>query len=183
MALFTAQIFKTHPFRLGRTMSNTYTLLAASLADAAAGVDVLKEYELEIHDGNFTITYARLSSALVGDNEYTTIVYNTPGVRSISSDSLPLFNTMRLDVNATTGRPSRWHYRGLHESEVENNQVLAATRLVLTDAFEAMQTAMAALTPAVSLCQSDGTDLAATGTCPPPVFDKKLTRRRRKNNI
>jgi hypothetical protein len=183
MPYFTVQVFKTHPFRPGRQNSNSYTLLAANMADAAAGVDVLKEYELELHDPNFTITYARLSTDIKGDDDYTTIVYNAPGVRVASGESLPLFNTMRLDVNAASGRPSRWHYRGLHEGEVSNNEVSSATRLVLTDAFEAMQTAMAALSPAVSLVQSDHTDLAAVGSSPPPVFNRKLTRRRKKSGI
>lgn len=183
MADFTVQVFKTHPFIPGRQFSNSYTLQASSMADAVPGVDVLKEYEQELHDPNFTITYARLSTATEGDNVYTTIVYNVPGVRTASGESLPLFNTMRLDVNAATGRPSRWHYRGLHEGEVSNNEVSSATRLVLTDAYDAMRTAMAALSPGCGFVQSDGTSLDVVGSSPPPVFDRKLHRRRRKSGI
>src|SRR5215212_7445139 len=105
MPQFTAQVFKSHPFLPGRNFSNNYTLLAASLEDAQGGLDTLVEYEREIYDPNFTITYVRLSTAQEDDNVYTTAVYNLAGVRVASGESLPLFNTMRLDVNASTGRP------------------------------------------------------------------------------
>jgi len=178
MALFTFQVFKTHPFIPGRAFSNTYTIPGATLAAVLDAADSLVEYEREIHDPNFTITYVRISSQVEGDDDFATRTYNLAGVSSRSGDTLPLFNTLRLDVNATTGRPSRWHYRGLHEGEVANNEVALSTRELYQDAYAALRTALNV--GEFVLVQPDGNGLASEGTAALQVKLRKLHRRRRK---
>jgi len=181
MALFRFQIFKTHPFISGRTFSNTYIVPAISLAVAADAADPLVEFEKEIFDPNFTITYVRMSSLVEGDNEFTNKTYNEAGVSARSGETLPLFNTIRLDVNATSGRPSRWHFRGLHEGEVSENLVSGSTRALYEDAWAALNTALGGLT--LSLQQPDGNALADVATAALEVKMRKLHRRRRKATI
>ena len=182
MAIYTIQMFKEHPFKPGRTLSNTYHVSTGDLALAVTAVPAFAEYEIEIHDANFTITYARVSTLAVGDDSFATVVINEPGIRSASGDTMPLFNTLRLDVNTVSGgRPSRWHYRGIHETEVSELLIASGTRLVFTDAWNALVTAIDLLD--VTICQPDAQDLSDTATAAPQVKQRSLSRRRRKNTI
>jgi hypothetical protein len=178
MALFKHQLFVSHPFVAGRPFSHSFITAAISLLVSTDAVPALKEFLKEVYDGNFTITYCRSSTLAPGDNEFTTTVINEAGVRAFSTETLPLFNTARLDVNASTGRPSRWHIRGLHEGDVAENEVGAGVRADFQDAYEALTTALTALE--VSLFQPDGNELSLTGTVAVPVTLRKLHRRRKK---
>jgi len=181
MALFRIQGFLEHPFIAGRSFSHTFIVAATTLNASLSAVPAVSEFLLEVYDSNFLQTYIRVSSLLEGDDDYTTVTINEPGVRTPTGSTLPLFNTCRLDVNATTGRPSRWHVRGLHEGEVENNEVASAVRTVIEDAYAALVTALGVAE--YSLFQPDGNELAPTGTCAVPVKLRKLHRRRRKPSI
>jgi len=181
MALFKIQMFKEHPFMPGRAFSNSYIVAADTIAAAAAAVTPALTYEKKIFDGNFTITYARVSSLAPNDNVFTTVTLNEPGIRATSGETTPLFNTVRLDVNSTTGRPSRWHYRGLHEGEMANNQVDPGMRALVEAAWGDFVVDLTAAGFAPH--QPDGELLADFGTCAIEVKDRKLHRRRKKKAV
>jgi hypothetical protein len=178
MALFRLQGFLEHPFIAGRSFSHTFIVAATDIVVAAGAQPSVSEFLREVYDENFLHTYVRISTLTPGDDVFTTVAVNDPGVRGFSGETLPLFNTVRLDVNASTGRPSRWHIRGLHEGEVGNNQVGSTLRTLIEDAYAALVTALGE--NEFNLFQPDGNELAATGICAIDVKLRKLHRKRRK---
>jgi hypothetical protein len=182
MAIFIMQAFKEHPFKPGRSMSNSYHVNCADMTVALTGVSSLVAYERLIHDGNFLVTYVRVSTAVEGDDVFSTVPVNLAGTRSASGDTMPLFNTIRLDVPTFEGgRPSRWHYRGLHEPEVADLVISSGTRLVFTDAWNDLWADLDALS--INLVQLDGQTLNNLATCAVNVKQRSMSRRRRKNTI
>jgi len=181
MALFKHQLFLTHPFIAGRTFSHSFITAASTILVSLDAVSPLTEFLLEVYDGNFTVTYCRTSTLAPGDNVFTTTTLNQAGTRAFSTETLPLFNTARLDVNATEGRPSRWHIRGLHEGDVAENEVGGGVRADFEDAYQALTTALAVVD--AQLFQPDGNELATTGTVAVPVTLRKLHRKRKKKVV
>src|SRR3569832_123296 len=117
MPQFIIQMIKTHP-EYPRPFSNTFRCTADDLTGAAVIADAIEAREKEIFDAATTLTYARISTATVGDTVFSNRTYNEAGASGVTSAGEPLFNTCRIDVNVSgSGRPSRFHYRNIHENE------------------------------------------------------------------
>lgn len=110
MALFTADIEK----RLGSEFwSNRYILSADTLGAAVSEAGDLVTVERGFHNTSVTFTRFRVSTLAEGDETYSIVPINAQGLRSAGGTLLPLFNTLRFDLTAATGRPSRKFYRGV----------------------------------------------------------------------
>jgi hypothetical protein len=121
MAAFLVQVFKTHPLE-NRPWSNVYRINAADLTAAVDGAVIIIPAEQAFHNAATQFTYARISSAVEGDDVYTTFPINEGGDRTDPADNLPLWNTVRVLINVFGGgRPSQKFYRlPLGEGDVNN---------------------------------------------------------------
>lgn len=136
MALFQVDIQKQYQQTF---WTNVYHVRADSVSQSLATVNLLVDAEAEIHHNTVLIQKARVSTAAAGDDTFTTVNYNRAGERIGNVELLPLFNTLRIDVNTASGRPSRKYYRGvLSEGDIVGNQITASFANVITllvDAF------------------------------------------------
>lgn len=124
MAQFQVDIEK----RLGSEFwSNVYHVWATDLAGAQFMGNAIVAAERTFHASTVTFTRFRASSIAVGDGIYTITPVGLTGQRNPGAALLPLFNTLRFDFNAATGRPSRKYYRGvLTENDIEGDAVNTA---------------------------------------------------------
>ena len=122
MALYSVDIEK----RLGSEFwSNRYIVNADSLAVARTAAEtIVNDVEIPIHNSNVTFTRFRVSTMAEGDETYVIVPINQNGAVVSNSTLLPLFNTLRWDISAATGRPSRKFYRGvLTEADINGDAV------------------------------------------------------------
>jgi len=170
-------MFKLHP-EYPREFSNTYITTAENLFDAANVADIIEARELTIFDGATTITRARISTHEPGDSVYTVRTYNDAGTSGVTSPGEPLFNTCRIDVNVTgSGRPSRFHYRNIHENEHTGRALEGTFVSLMTAWFNGLLADVLAVDK--HLVQGDGDELT-DATCYPFVVQRSKSRRRRK---
>lgn len=102
---------------------NTYLVNAATM-DAAEGFAAgLISFERSLHLSAVVFDYARTSTTIVGDRTFDHIVVNLPGLGDPgTSVVLPLFNTLRLDLQVNDADPARKYYRGcLTAAQLESN--------------------------------------------------------------
>lgn len=93
--------------------TNVYYVEAADLAEANTIAGKIGGQEANIHFGYVTFTKARIRTAAAGDEIYVTRPFNFVGTADPNGGALlPLFNTIRVDFAAISGRPSRKFYRG-----------------------------------------------------------------------
>lgn len=145
-----------------------------SVLDAA---DNLTEVERQFHASIVTFTRSRISTVVPGDGVYTIVPINLPGVRG-TTNVLPLFNTLRVDLQASVGRPSRKYYRGvLGESDIAGDAVDTAPFITLVD----FQLTNAINNPEVPLVDVGGGALTGV-TIFPFVQMRQLRRSRRRRN-
>lgn len=118
--------------------TNRYIILTSQLSTAqlfAAGG--LLQFERELHSQLVTFTKVRVRTAETDDEAYTITQINLQGLRAVT-DLLPLFNTLRVDINAATGRPSRKFFRGvLGEGDINGSAIVTNFDSYLT-ALEAL---------------------------------------------
>ena len=129
MARFQVDIEK----RLGSEFwSNVYQVQAPDLASAEAFGQFLVAAERASTAQAVTFTRYRTSSVAMNDGVYAITSVAQPGQRVMNS-ILPLFNTLRIDINTSPGRPSRKYYRAmLDEFDIAGDAVTTATFLPLT---------------------------------------------------
>lgn len=122
--------------------SNRYIVRATDLADANTFADAIVEAERAIHSSIVTFTRYRVSSALQGDGIFNIVNIGLAGLRAIGNNTLlPLFNTLRVDLNATAGRPSRKYYRGvLTEADIAGDAVTADFQSLLITLIDTLAT-------------------------------------------
>lgn len=146
MPHYLVQIFKTHNFE-PRPWSNVYQIDAASLVVATNAADMIATAERGFHKVSVTFLYARISTTTEGDDEYTTLPINLPGVIADPADALPLWNTLRADINVVGGgRPSRKFYRlPLGEAETNGMAILVGQRNQVITALTQLNSDLAAL--------------------------------------
>lgn len=177
MPQYIIQMFKTHP-EYPRPFSNTYRGTAENLFAAGILADAIKDRELTIFDSATTITYARISTATKGDTVFSNRTYNEAGTSGVSSPGEPLYVTCRIDVNVTgSGRPSRFHYRNIHENEHTGRALEGAFVSLMTAWFNGLLDDVLALDS--TLVQEDG-DVLTDATCFPFAVQRSKSRRRRK---
>lgn len=145
MAQFRIQVFK----RLAgsdREWSNTYRVNAADLDAASVGVPSIGSMEQQLHLDNVTITRALVSDVNPATDIFATIPLNLTGSRAGGSDGawLPIFNTMRVDVQVVGGgRPSRKFYRGpILESDQQGGFLSPTLVTLLTDQVNGLITVL-----------------------------------------
>lgn len=123
MALFYVEIEK----RLASEFwTNRWIVRTADLASAngilAPG---LLDAERALHAEFVTFTRYRVSTVDPGDEQYVIVPINQLGTRTLDNATLlPLFNTLRVDFPAASGRPSRKYFRGvLSENDISGDAV------------------------------------------------------------
>lgn len=103
--------------------TNRWIVNAGDLSASLAYAGLLVTAERELHSDLVTFTRYRASSLTPGDGVYTVQPIGLNGMRNVTQ-VLPLFNTLRMDFNAVTGRPSRKYFRAcLGESEINGEVV------------------------------------------------------------
>lgn len=149
MALYRIEIFKS----IGEEKwENVYLVDAGSLEAAVAAGAIIYPVEEDFHSTSVLFDYMRVSTVAEGDDIYTTVPLNTNGARGTAGDLLPLFNTLRADIQvAGGGRPSRKYYRGvIGESDQSAGIVASGIRTqVVTDLQSAIDDLSALGTPLV----------------------------------
>jgi hypothetical protein len=114
--------------RLGSEFwSNVYQVWATDLANAQVLGGLIVAAERTFHSAQVTFTRYRTSSVAQGDGIYSITAVGQVGLRNPNDTLLPLFNTLRFDFTAATGRPSRKYYRGvLYEGDIAGDAVNTA---------------------------------------------------------
>jgi hypothetical protein len=139
MPLFDAVITK---FIGAQEWTNTYVVEAASIT-AARDIGVqIAAIEIDVHQTYVEFRRLRTSTRVPGDDTYiiTNLIGN--GTFSTNGDALPLFNTVRVDLNAESGRPSRKYLRGVVSEGDQNFGQLGGVVIARAQAYGA---ALAAL--------------------------------------
>src|SRR6184192_1675970 len=109
MPIFRAQIFKQLDGS-EREWSNTYPVQATDIDAAVTAVAGIPNHERPLHGDNVTITRMRVSDIVPGTDVFVIVPVGLVGTAFSAADQewLPLFNTVRVDIQvAGGGRPSR----------------------------------------------------------------------------
>lgn len=124
MALWSIDIEK----RLGSEFwSNRYIFSDLGEIDVNDMASDLVALEIGFHSELVTFTRYRASTLAEGDETYNIVPLNSFGSRSGQGTLLPLFNTLRFDLTAAVGRPSRKFYRGvLGEGDINGDAVITS---------------------------------------------------------
>lgn len=132
MALYNIDVEK----RLGSEYwTNRYITDMDSMAEGVTLGNDIVGAELLIHSELVTITKYRVSEG--AGEAYTIVTVGEPGLNE-QTNLLPLFNTLRFDLPAATGRPSRKFYRGvLGESDI-NGDAVQSTYVTFAAALSAL---------------------------------------------
>lgn len=122
-ATFSLDIEKSY---LTETWTNRYILSNPSIESALLTAQAIVDAEIAVHASGFTITRYRISDLDPATDTFVIVPVGTPGARTITT-LLPLFNVVRVDFPAGTGRPSRKYLRvGIQETE-QSQGVLEST--------------------------------------------------------
>lgn len=139
MPLFQVDIQKTS---FGYNWTNVYVLRAADLATAHdAAFSVMAIAEQAVHVTTITISKVRTSTLAEGDESFKTVVTALAGTIAVTGNGLPLFNVVKVDIEAEAGRPSRKYYRsGLSGNDVAAGYAWDATHITAIEtAIEGMR--------------------------------------------
>lgn len=90
--------------------SNDYLTDLTTLSEAHDFAVSLVQLEEALHQASVRFDYYRVSSVIVGDRVFQHVPINANGAVGVS-DSLPLFNTLRIDFETATSDPARKYYR------------------------------------------------------------------------
>ena len=113
MARFQVDIEKS---ALGERWTNRYFVETSDITAATAAGNGLVAMEKSFHRNWVAFNTLRVRTTTVGDDIYTiTPLTGTGAVSGAVAAALPLFNVLRIDLGATSGRPSRKYYRGVLE--------------------------------------------------------------------
>lgn len=107
----------------GEFWTNVYYVQQSDLSNANTDAGTIAGIEATFHLENVQFTKARIRTVAEGDEIFVTRPLGFIGARDNSGGQLlPLFNVVRVDIGAITGRPSRKYYRGtLLSSDVQAN--------------------------------------------------------------
>jgi hypothetical protein len=174
---FTIQIFKLHP-ESPREFSNTYIVEADDFAVATVAAEIIRDAEKDIYDNSTLLTRARISTTAEDGSMFNTFPINENGNSAPSGTGIPLFNTLRMDIDTVGfGRPTKMHYRILSEGVIVGSTIDST----FATAKEAVVNQLIAdlATNASPWVQADGNALVLAAAYP-KVTQRSLHRRRRK---
>ena len=150
--------------------TNVY-FLAGSIGDSASTAASILGAEMAITSDDVLFTKMRLDDNTPDTEVYASSPINLFGLYDLgASQMLPLFNVVRVDFAAGTGRPSRKYLRGiLSESDVNFNSILSGMVSTIQTNYA---TVLAGLAGYVDI---DGDEIA-TGVVHPFVGMRQLRR-------
>lgn len=124
MALFKADIEKVYG---SEYWTNVYYIEAADIDTAATYLDNLMDVEQATHSQQVTVEKGRVTPVPNPGNAFITHEFHESGGYINSEPLMPLFNTIRVDMNVAAGRPSRKFLRGvLHMDAIDADGYLVA---------------------------------------------------------
>jgi hypothetical protein len=134
MALFTVDIEKQLS---SEYWTNRYFVRTDTLANAVPQGQDIVDAERLIHSSLVSFTKLRVSTADPENEEYTIVTLGVNGLTGVTN-LLPLFNTLRFDFTAATGRPSRKYYRGVLGEEHISGDLVTYLAADFETAIEAL---------------------------------------------
>ncbi len=150
--------------------TNVYHTARSSQAAARAAAESIIELEVQFHQSNVELVSYRVAP-YPGPAEGTIVPIGLVGLQPIV-DHLPLFNVIRVDFPAPTGRPSRKYYRmPIPESGQANGLLTEAFR----NGFQASVDNWFATPGSAGLIDVDG-QLLISGRIIPAVGMRQLRR-------
>lgn len=156
--------------------TNRYIVRGTDIGPALIIANNLANIESEVHSTLVSFVNVRVSDAGVSE-VYSIIPLNFTGQRAQTA-LLPLFNTLRVDMQAATGRPSRKFYRGvLGESDINGDAVQGFAEF--TDLVNALVNEFAEIEGEDGLVDPQGT-LLIGASLHPFVQMRQLRRGKRK---
>lgn len=177
MPLFQVDIEK----KLGSEFwSNRYIVEAPNIGEAGNFGLQIVAVERTIHSTLVAFTKLRTSSTAVGDGIYNITPLSGSGNRSVvGTQLLPLFNTLRVDIRAATGRPSRKYYRGVLTENDINGDAVTESFSTLADDLDQLA---GATPPAPRIVDPDGEVLSSPLVMPNVQMRQLRRSRRRRTN-
>jgi hypothetical protein len=100
------KLYQSQPY------SNDYQVEADAMSKAVTMADAIVAFERSFFLDSVSFVYYRISSAAVGDRTFRHVTLNLAGlIGAAGKDPLPLFNTVRLDLQTADSDPCRKYYR------------------------------------------------------------------------
>lgn len=106
--------------------ANDYLTDDVTIEDAQDLAALLLSWEKAIHKNAINFSYIRISSYVKGDRFFRHLTINEPG-DVFPVDSLPYFNTLRIDFQTAHSDPSRKYYRQPVGEGDQTNGVFSTT--------------------------------------------------------
>lgn len=156
--------------------SNDYLTSLVTIDAAADIADELVEWEQQVHGNMVTILYAVVSSTIKGDRVFRHITYNVQGIPTIA-EYLPLFATIRVDLQTTDSDPGRKYYRQPIPENGQANGYLTPSTIASFNS--AIATTLQPIIDNSALVTPKGNQIV-TATTFPKVQERQLHRRRKK---
>lgn len=104
---------------------NDYYLEATDIDDANSKSGPIVDAERSIHRVGVVFTKYRVSTVVPDDGIFRNYNINLQGQKSIGGEMVALFNVLRVDVTAASGRGGRKYLRGvLGEEEINFNVII-----------------------------------------------------------
>ena len=130
--------------------SNDYLLNDTTIDDAEDTANLILAFEMHIHDDLTHFDYFRVSSYIPDDRVFRHVPINQIGLLT-NSESLPLFNTVRMDMATSNSDPARKYYRcPISESNQSNGILQGAYLTILSAAISTYLTTPGVLTHIVT---------------------------------
>ena len=155
--------------------SNDYLTDDLLLDDAQDLASGLLAFEQNIHTVDVNFDFVRISSFVEGDRTFRHIPINEPG-NGGSGDYLPLFNTMRMDLQTSDSDPGRKYYRlPISETQVTNGEFTSTWLAAMASEITA-----SLVTPGLleHIVTNAGNNIGSA-TIQPKVAMRQLNRRKR----
>lgn len=178
MPLYRAQIFK----QLGGSSpwSNTYHIVANDIFSAAACAQDIAGIERVVHRTFVNFIRARVSSSIVGDNEFVIVPLGFTGNSTLGGETLPLFNTVRVDFGVPAGRPSLKYLRlPLGEEQQDGGSIPIGIQQFINDSY-AQPILELSISPPTDAQVVDESANPFTTAAVQPLVQMRQTRRRRR---
>lgn len=116
------------------TWQNDYLTDDVTIEDAQDLAALILTFEQNIHSAQVVFEFIRISTTIVGDRRFRHITINELGLQPVTS-YLPLYNTLRLDLQTAESDPARKYYRAPVREDMQENGVILPTTLTFLNGF------------------------------------------------